>query len=476
VAHKEIIDIIYILNLKIIIMTKKQTFLKNSLLGLLFISLFSFSADAQQWDTLGTALETNSSSADHNIEAYNDTIYVAYVSFFYGGKAIVKKYDGTTWQIVGTPGFSTAMTTKLDFKINSIGELYVAYRDDVNSRGITVMKYENSSWVPVGTVNISNGEATDPSLGFDAADVPYITYVAGPNFPQLDIIVKKFTGGSWSTVGPPVYSATFSSSSSQPREMDLAFSSTGVPYVAYAAGTGQGVGVKRLNTSGSWSIVGSSAIVTSPASSSPNLVFDSNDDLYLSCQDGANSFKTTVQKYSGAGWFAVGPVGFTTSSALYQEIALSSTGVPYVVQTQTTGTRNAVVYEYDGTNWNTLGGEPVIGSVEYTDMVISDDVVYIIYKQFNTSYVLKYNLTTNIHKIPTLNQDITIYPNPTKEQLTIEGVEGIELIRILTMDGKVMETITTTNNTISVEALPQGIYTIEVITTEGTGYKNFIKQ
>jgi hypothetical protein len=44
------------------------------------------------------------------------------------------------------------------------------------------------------------------------------------------------------------------------------------------------------------------------------------------------------------------------------------------------------------------------------------------------------------------------------------------------MDGKVMETITTTNNTISVEALPQGIYTIEVITTEGVGYKNFIKQ
>ncbi|MBL4650326.1 MAG: T9SS type A sorting domain-containing protein [Aureispira sp.] len=30
--------------------------------------------------------------------------------------------------------------------------------------------------------------------------------------------------------------------------------------------------------------------------------------------------------------------------------------------------------------------------------------------------------------------------------------------------------------TISVEALPQGVYTIEVTTEEGRGYKNFIKQ
>lgn len=456
-------------------MMKKLTFFKNSLLMLLFVSLFSFGASAQQWDTVGVALETNTSVDYHNIEVYNDTIYVAYVSPLYGGKALVKKYDGTTWQIVGTPGFSAGATTKLDFKINSIGELYVAYRDESNSRGVTVMKYENSAWVTVGTVNLSNGEATDPSLGFDNADFPYVAYVAGPNFPQLDVVVKKFTGGSWVNVGTSVYSAT---NNPPPADPDLAFSSTGVPYVAYAAGAGLGIGVKRLSSNGnSWMVVGSSSIVTSNGSATPNLVFDSNDDLYLSCKDGANASRTTVQKYSAGSWSAVGPVGFTVSSALYQEIDLNSNGVPYVVQTQSNGgTTNAVVYEYNGTTWNMLGGEPVRGSVEYTDMVINNDIVYIVYRQFGISYVLKYNLTTNVNQIPTLNQEITIYPNPTKDQLTIEGVEGIESIRVLTMDGKVMQTITTNNNTISVEALPQGIYTIEVITTEGTGYKNFIKQ
>ena len=456
-------------------MKKNLTFFKNSLLGLLFVSLFSFSASAQQWDTVGTALETNTSSSYHNIESYNDTLYVAYANSLYGSKVIVKKYDGMTWQRLGAAGFSAGVATSIDFKINSIGELYVTYVDQANSNGITVMKYENSSWIPVGTANLSSGQGGDPSLGFDNSDVPHVSYVSGANFPQLEVVVKKFTGSTWNDVGGAVYSAM---NNPPPADIDLAFSSTGVPYVAYTAGAGLGIGVRSLSTSGtSWSVVGSSTIVTSAASSTPNLVFDSNGDLYLACKDGANGGKTTVQKYSGGSWFAEGPVGFTTSSAFTQEIGLNSSGVPYVVQTQSNGgTRNAVVYGYDGTNWNTLGGEPVRGSVEYTDMVINNNIVYIVYKQFGTSYVLKYDLTTSVNQISTLNKEITIYPNPTKAQLTIEGIEGIETIRILTMDGKVMETITTTNNTISVEALPQGIYTIEVITTEGVGYKNFIKQ
>jgi hypothetical protein len=459
-------------------MTRKLTFLKKSLLGLLFVSLFSFSVNAQQWDTLGTALETNAVCAYNNIEVYNDTIYVAYTSSLHASKVVVKKYDGTTWQVLGTPGFSAGIAHKLDLKINSIGELHVAYIDQSNNNGITVMKYENSSWVPVGGVDLSNGEGGDPSLGFDNADVPYITYVSGANFPQLDIVVKKFIGTNWVDVGTPVYSATPTSVNSLPSEMDLVFTSAGVPYIAYNAGGGLGIGVKRLASNGSgWMVVGSSSIVTSASSATPNLVFDSNDDLYLSCRDGANGFRTTVQKYTSAGWFAVGPVGFTLGAAYSQEIALNSSGVPYVVQAHDgTATRNAVVYEYDGTNWNMLGGEPAQGSVEYTDMVINNDIVYITYKQFSTSYVLKYNLITSINQISTLNKEITVYPNPTKGQLTIEGVEGIESVRILTMDGKVMQTIATNSNTISVEALPQGIYTIEVMTTEGRGYKNFIKK
>ncbi|WMX12787.1 T9SS type A sorting domain-containing protein [Aureispira sp. CCB-E] len=450
-------------------MTMKLTFFKNLFLWGAFMSLFSFSATAQ-WDTLGPALETNTAVDYNDIEVYNDTIYVAYSSTLYGGKALVKKYDGTTWQVLGGLGLSAGTAKKLDLVINSAGELYIAYIDQPNSNGVTVMKYGNGTWAPVGTVNIDNSQSEDPSLAFDNADVPHIAYVSGANFPQLEVVVKKFTG-TWVDVGSALYTSS-GSSNDVPKDVNITFPSTGVPHVSFVDGLGR-IRTRKLSTSGtSWSVIGANINLAQL----PHLGFDQNDNLYITYKDNTVSSKTSVRKLVGTSWTAVGVDGFTTGPSEHLNIAFNSSGVPYTVQTQFSTTVNAAVYGFDGNNWNLIGGQPAMGSVEYTDMVISNDVIYLVYKQFNTCYVVKYDLTVGIDQIPTLNNDITIYPNPVKNQLTVEGVEDIETIRILTMEGKIMETITTNRNVIFVENLPQGIYTIEVITEKGKGYKNFVKQ
>ncbi|MEO6901930.1 MAG: PKD domain-containing protein [Bacteroidia bacterium] len=84
---------------------------------------------------------------------------------------------------------------------------------------------------------------------------------------------------------------------------------------------------------------------------------------------------------------------------------------------------------------------------------------------------------TGIDKNIGLNSKVTIFPNPTSEQLSITS-DGLTIERILIVDltGKTLKTITKDLNKISVADLSNGLYFIKVITVEQIITKKFIKQ
>jgi hypothetical protein len=70
----------------------------------------------------------------------------------------------------------------------------------------------------------------------------------------------------------------------------------------------------------------------------------------------------------------------------------------------------------------------------------------------------------------------TIYPNPTTDQLTLEGIIGeIESIQIVDLTGKVIST-EAENSTIDVSTLPNGMYALRVIRDHKVEQKRFVKQ
>lgn len=466
-------------------MKKNLTFFKNSLLGLLFVSLFSFSASAQQWDTVGVAGFSDSTVLHQDLEVHNDTTYVAYRDASNQNKLSVKMYNGSSWVDVGGPNISAGIVGFLDLLVVANNNIYVAYNDGANSNGITVMHYNGTSWTIVGTTIMPSGSNSlgDLSLAYDLTKGIHIAYdvldYSSPPTVFVDIYVQKIVSGNWVSLGL-AGSGVITPGAGWVGRPSLAFFSTGGLLIAYEESY---VHVKRY-TGSSWVSLGSgsNSDVSSGVAAYADLKIDSNNDIYLAFQDEDNSSKTTVLNYTNSSWVVVGSAGFTSGTSTNQDLAFDNNDNPYISQIEGTSNKDVTVYKLNGTSWTDIGtgSTSAYGNLNHNvgaNIEISNGVLYLGLANDNQkATVMKYDLTTSVNQISTLNKEITIYPNPTKAQLTIEGIEGIETIRILTMDGKVMETITTTNNTISVEALPQGIYTIEVITTEGVGYKNFIKQ
>ena len=74
------------------------------------------------------------------------------------------------------------------------------------------------------------------------------------------------------------------------------------------------------------------------------------------------------------------------------------------------------------------------------------------------------------------NTTISIYPNPVKNVLTVEG-EDITSVKIIDINGKTVKVLNSTSakKIINVEDLIQGIYFVKLNTTEGIKVSKLIK-
>jgi hypothetical protein len=162
-----------------------------------------------------------------------DNLNMPYVAFREQttGMAMVMKYDGGTWQVVGanTPSLGSVDSTEIKFDSNN--ELYIAYMDWTENGKITVMKLDSriASWVPVGTAGFTKEESYGSSLEI-YNNVPYVSfsYVAAYSGKTEDgVVVMKYdsTLKRWGEVGeapmadPNVYT-------------DIVIDRFGVPFVS----------------------------------------------------------------------------------------------------------------------------------------------------------------------------------------------------------------------------------------------------
>lgn len=296
-----------------------------------FIALSSIGF-SQSWQPLGPQGEVSSETANFIkiIFDSNDTPYVAYRDGVAAGnnEITVKKFNGTTWEAVGAEGFTAGRADYISLAIDSNDKLYVAYQDDANGDKTSVMAFNtvNSTWETVGSLGFSSGVALFQSLAINNADVPYVSYRDAANANK--ITVKSFNGSNWIDVGSAGFSATTVAYTS------ITFNSSDEPYVAfkdYEAITTihkERTSVMKFNGS-TWEYVGSKQFSTGK-DSYQQIVIDNTDKPYVIFRDGGNANKTTVMEYSASSWSNVGSAGFSTNSASYQSIDIDNNGTPYV--------------------------------------------------------------------------------------------------------------------------------------------------
>ena len=72
----------------------------------------------------------------------------------------------------------------------------------------------------------------------------------------------------------------------------------------------------------------------------------------------------------------------------------------------------------------------------------------------------------------TLN--VSIYPNPSRDVVTIE-VEGLRQVKVYSVDGRLVKTISVSGSSCQIESLDRGVYLLRIETRKGTAVRKIVK-
>ncbi|TAF72338.1 MAG: hypothetical protein EAZ53_16525, partial [Bacteroidetes bacterium] len=195
------------------------------------------------------------------------------------------------------------------------------------------------NWGAVGNAGISAGSAGFQSIAFSPSGIPYVAYQDDANGSKTTVL--SFNGTNWGVVG----SVGFSTSTDD--NQSLAFSPSGVPYVTYRD-VANGNKTTVLSFDGTnWGAVGGIAGISAGQAVYQSLAFSPSGVPYVAFKDNANNGKTTVLSFNGSNWGAVGNVGISAGSANYQSLAFSPSGVPYVAYQDGANNSKTNVLKFD---------------------------------------------------------------------------------------------------------------------------------
>lgn len=301
---------------------------------------------------------------------------------------IVKKFNGSTWQLLGSGGISFAGNYGAIAIKNDVP--YVAFLDPqtVVGKG-SLKKYEAGNWVSVGPEIFTEGQANSISIAFQGS-VPY--YSCRDDGNAAFATVRKLNGNTWEIVGHESFAAQTSAVIDW-LGVDLAQNSQNVAYVAYKDHDHDNkLSVKKFNGS-TWEYIGLAGFSVAAIDYDAEIEFDSNDVpyvAYLTYVNSDSSFRITVARFNGTAWELVGSANFSGRSYSEFDFKINSANVPYVAyrggNSGADDTRCSVM-KYNGTAW-VYEGNPYFTSAKADQISMAfdqNDIPYVVFEDYGAS-------------------------------------------------------------------------------------------
>lgn len=354
--------------------------------------------DGSTWQVLGFAgISSNIATYTSLVFDYDNNAYIIYKDNSASGKATVRKYNGTSWATVTTSGFSSSTADFTNIEFDNDQNIYVAYKDagvsnkavvqqlscispttpSINSvpagfsicagEGIQLVSTASQnnttySWYQkltgfedVGDLTELNDNSNNSGAAFSSVvDANGNIYVVKMQTADSMIVVKRFAGGVWQTIGGTLgKSAGFTNRDAT----DIAFDADGNLYVAYIDFSGAKPIVVKKFVSNSWVDVGP-AVTEGCLSASLHINSYGMMALATGKKNGSAYFPAVFINY-GSGWIETPEISTTEKIGnidvtidLLGNIIVSYINVPFNLPLYDAGIPKA--YKYNGISWSSL--------------------------------------------------------------------------------------------------------------------------
>lgn len=261
------------------------------------------------WNNYGSALNSGSSSSFINLSMVSNNINISYINDDNMQKVNTFKYS-SDWEVVTTKDFSSNFAWDVDMAQVTESH-YLVYCDGSSGTfNVTVNVLSSGNWQSLSPGSISAGEVKQAEI-VSFEDKPCIAYTDEAY--GRDLIVKQFDGAFWNMVGGTRVT------DHEVRDVTM-LEYNGALYVSYVED--EGTYIDRASVikyeSGSWSYVGSRAIVD-VGNGSAKLALSGNTP-YLAFNDVASSNMLSVIKNVGSDWQYVGSRGISSGNVSYIDI------------------------------------------------------------------------------------------------------------------------------------------------------------
>ncbi|MHA4807306.1 hypothetical protein ACX0G9_04345 [Flavitalea flava] len=230
--------------------------------------------------------------------------------------------------------------------MDTTGVPYLFYSDATASGASSARRYNGSSWVQLGTPGFSNPSSGQAAEALVAGKVFMGITASGGNVP----LVYSYNGTDWSQVGSPVAQGVASYQSP-----GLALDGSGTPYYAVYNGNTTSPSVFKFDGT-NWVELGAGELGDGQGGQFVELAFDHNNTPYILYDDFNSNpdqgYFLFVAKYNGTHWVKLGTTALYSTNSIHA-LAFDSKNTPIVLCSTgiISNGANAKLVKLSGTDW-----------------------------------------------------------------------------------------------------------------------------
>ncbi|MBL7728201.1 MAG: hypothetical protein JNM68_10960, partial [Dinghuibacter sp.] len=233
------------------------------------------------------------------------------------------RFNGTTWETVGSAGFTPAAVSAPALAIDRQGNAYLAFVSAAHANAASVMKYTGSAWVHVGNPAITPGPVSEMQLCITTTGIPYIAFSEEYNGGKG--VVLRYYFNNWENEMQSNFSLARASN------ISLALDTNNFIWVGYMDASLGGKGAVKQYGGHVWTSLGTYPFFSTDSAFHISLAIDPNAIPYVAYSDKSNGGRVTVKRLGVSFWETLDVAGFSNKPVTHTSLTMTDDGLPLLV-------------------------------------------------------------------------------------------------------------------------------------------------